>query len=77
VTSDHDPARRAMTCDQLDSAWIHAARMIADLEIRLRTDIAVTASIVRGTDPDSADGREARQMLDRFQQMLDGLGGMT
>jgi hypothetical protein len=66
-----------MTDDQLDPAWGRAARMIADLETRLSTDIAVVTSIVRGADPDSADGREARRMLDRLQRMLDGLGGRT
>jgi hypothetical protein len=52
-------------------------RMIADLETRLQTNIAMTQSIVRGTDPDSAAGREARQMLAKFQRMLDGLGSTS
>jgi hypothetical protein len=66
-----------MTEDGYDAAIVKLSRLARDLETRLATSIAVTQSIVRGTDPDSSDGREARMALARFQQLLRELGHLS
>jgi hypothetical protein len=52
-----------------------AGRMMADLETRLQTDMAVLQSIIRGTDPASPDGRRAQRMLVVFGRMMNDLSG--
>jgi hypothetical protein len=57
-----------------DDLFAQAATQLRSLESRLETAIAVAESIVRGSDPETADGREARAMLKRLRRMRDGIG---
>jgi hypothetical protein len=59
----------------IETGTYRVARLMADLETQLQTDVAVLQSIVRGTDPDSPDGRRAQQMLAAFGRMMNDLSG--
>jgi hypothetical protein len=64
------------TAQQQQTAFATLAKQLQDLETRLLTDRAVLQSLVRGSEPDTPSGQQAREMLARVTRLLDGLGGL-